>query len=72
MSHLLEQKKSSLSFLHNRLENLNVDNTLKKGYSIIKNIDGKTITSISELEIQKKIGVLLKDGEKKIEIQSRN
>ena len=72
MSHLLEQKKSSLSFLHNRLENLNVDNTLKKGYSIIKNIDGKTITSISELEKQKKIGVLLKDGEKKIEIQSRN
>ena len=50
MSHLLEQKKSSLSFLHNRLENLNVDNTLKKGYSIIKNIDGKTITSISELK----------------------
>ena len=72
MSHLLEQKKSSLSFLHNRLENLNVDNTLKKGYSIIKNIDGKTITSISELEKQKKIGVLLKDGEKKIEIQFRN
>ena len=72
MSHLLEQRKSSLSFLHNRLENLNVDNTLKKGYSIIKNIDGKTITSISELEKQKKIGVLLKDGEKKIEIQSRN
>lgn len=72
MSHLFEQKKSSLSFLHNRLENLNVDNTLKKGYSIIKNIDDKTITSISELEKQKKIGVLLKDGEKKIEIQSRN
>ena len=72
MSHSLEQRKSSLSFLHNRLENLNVDNTLKKGYSIIKNIDGKTITSISELEKQKKIGVLLKDGEKKIEIQSRN
>ena len=72
MSHLFEQRKSSLSFLHNRLENLNVDNTLKKGYSIIKNIDGKTITSISELEKQKKIGVLLKDGEKKIEIQSRN
>lgn len=72
MSHLFEQKKSSLSFLHNRLENLNVDNTLKKGYSIIKNIDGKTITSISELEKQKKIGVLLKDGEKKIEIQSRD
>ena len=59
-------KKSSISFLHNRLENLNVDNTLKKGYSIIKNIDGKTITSISELEKQKKIGVLLKDGEKKL------
>ena len=67
----LEQKKSALSHLETRLEGVNIEKILKKGFAVIKDPSGKAISSINSLRKQEEIRILLQDGEIQFWVQPK-
>lgn len=52
-----------ISFKKEQLESLNPKNVLKRGYSILQNDKGQTLTSVKELKTGDKIKTIVADGE---------
>jgi exodeoxyribonuclease VII large subunit len=71
ISRFLEQKKSALSHIETRLDGVNIEKILKKGFAIIKDPSGKAISSIKSLQEQEEIGILLQDGEIQFLVQPK-
>lgn len=71
ISRFLEQKKSALSHLETRLEGVNIEKILKKGFAVIKDPSGKAISSINSLRKQEEIRILLQDGEIQFWVQPK-
>ena len=54
--------KEKLSNKKNQLESISPKEVLKRGYSILKNKDGKIINSINQIDINDNVNVTLSDG----------
>ena len=63
ISRYLEEKRAELSRLESRLEGVNIEKILQKGFAVIKDPIGKTISSIQKLKTKREINILLQDGE---------
>ncbi len=58
---LLNNYKNNLSSIFKRLDDLNPENILQRGYSIVQ-VDGKTKTSVKDIELNSTINIKMKDG----------
>ncbi|MBM55355.1 MAG: exodeoxyribonuclease VII large subunit [Euryarchaeota archaeon] len=61
-SRLLEKKKEAISNFKNTIQLLHPQNTLKRGYSVVKS-NGVSISSINDLAVNSKVDVQLSDGQ---------
>ncbi len=59
----LSEKKQDLGILVSRLDGLSPLNTLKRGFSVAKNAEGKVIKSVAEAKPGNDISVIVSDGE---------
>lgn len=51
MNHLIDLKRERLTSLSKQLSSLSIDNTLKRGFSVLENEDGKLIKDIKDVEL---------------------
>ena len=58
---LYKFKKQNLEYLKSKLEVLNPDNTVKRGYAIIK-VKNKVVSSIADIKQNNLINISIKDG----------
>ena len=62
MNHLLEMKNEQIVSFKKQLQSLSVDNTLKRGFSIMENEKGKIISDIKDVEINQMVKTRLHGG----------
>ncbi len=62
MNHVLNMQKERISSFKKQLESLSLDNTLKRGFSIIENEDGKLLRSIKDVEINQMVKARIHGG----------
>ena len=62
MNHLLSIKKERINSFKKQLDSLSLDNTLKRGFSIIENEDGKLIRSIKDVEVNQLVKARIHGG----------
>jgi exodeoxyribonuclease VII large subunit len=65
---VLEKRQNAINFFKSKIDFLNPENILNKGYAIIFSKRGSVLDSIKKIKIGKKIKIRLKDGEKEVEI----
>jgi exodeoxyribonuclease VII large subunit len=58
----INQLLNDVVHMQSTIENLNPESIIKKGYSIIKNGNGKIITSIKDAQVNDKLTLKVKDG----------
>ena len=63
-----EKQRGELEFLETRLNNANIDKVLRKGFAVIKDRQGKIISSVKTLQKANQILVSLKDGEQNLKV----
>ena len=62
MNHLLDLRKEKIASLSKQLSSLSLDNTLKRGFSVIESEDGKLIKDIKDVEINHKVKARIHGG----------
>ena len=62
MNHLLEMKNEQIVSFKKQLQSLSLDNTLKRGFSIMENEKGKIISDIKDVEINQMVKTRLHGG----------
>ena len=62
MNHLLEMKNEQIVSFKKQLQSLSLDNTLKRGFSIMENEKGKIISDIKDVEINQLVKTRLHGG----------
>ena len=62
MNHLLELKNEQIVSFKKQLQSLSLDNTLKRGFSIMENEKGKIISDIKDVEINQLVKTRLHGG----------
>jgi exodeoxyribonuclease VII large subunit len=68
VENVLEKRQNAINFFKSKIDFLNPENILNKGYAIIFSKRGSVLDSIKKIKIGKKIKIRLKDGEKEVEI----
>lgn len=66
---IVQQEKSDLQIMGEKLEGSNPLKILNKGYGIISDEDGKTIESIKDLNGRNRIKITMKDGSRLFDIK---
>ncbi len=62
MNHLIEMKNEQIVSFKKQLQSLSLDNTLKRGFSIMENEKGKIISDIKDVEINQMVKTRLHGG----------
>ena len=62
LNHLLEMKSEQIQGFKKQLKSLSVDNTLKRGFSIIENEKGKIISDINDVEVNQMVKTRIHGG----------
>ena len=62
MNHLIEMKNEQIASFKKQLKSLSLDNTLKRGFSIMENEKGKIISDIKDIEINQTVKTRLHGG----------
>ena len=62
MNHLVEMKKEQLSAFKKQLKSLSIDNTLKRGFSIMENEKGKIVSDINDVEVNQLVKTRIHGG----------
>ena len=62
MNHLLEMKSEQIQGFKKQLKSLSIDNTLKRGFSIIENEKGKIISDINDVEVNQMVKTRIHGG----------
>lgn len=68
----IKNDKDKINDLHNRLNYLNPRTSLDRGYGIILDNENNIITSVKQLDIDKKLKLLIKDGMVKVNVVKIN
>ena len=62
MNHLLEIKAEQIASFKKQLKSLSIDNTLKRGFSIMENEQGKIISDIKDVEVNQLVKTRIHGG----------
>ena len=62
MNHLLEIKLEQIASFKKQLKSLSIDNTLKRGFSIMENEKGKIISDINDVEVNQLVKTRIHGG----------
>ena len=62
VNHLLSIEKERINSFKKQLDSLSLDNTLKRGFSIIENEDGKLLRSINDVEVNHMVKARIHGG----------
>ena len=65
----LDQLENTLALLGSRLESLNPYGVLKRGYSVVLDTDGKTVTGADELSEGDLLRLRFERGEAKVRVE---
>ncbi len=72
INRLLRDNKKKVELLSSRLEDLSPLSILERGYTIIKNSDGKIVRSINDVKLSSSIVLRLKDGKIKANVEEKS
>ena len=63
ISLILEKKKQELGIVASRMEGLSPLKTLARGYSVVKNNEGKIVKAVSQVKSGENLMITVQDGE---------
>ena len=72
INYVIIEKKGSLKLFESNLKNLNPYNVINRGYSLLINEKGSSISIINDVSKGEKIYSKIKDGELKLEVLEKN
>ena len=72
MSRRLDVSKARLESLSGRLESLNPRNVLSRGYGMVTDSEGRTVTSIDDIRIGGIVSIQMRDGSATAEIKEKS
>lgn len=61
--HIFEKKKQQLGIIASRMEGLSPLKTLSRGYSVVKNDEGKVVKTVSQVNSGENLTITVQDGE---------
>jgi len=68
LSHFYEMQRAHLNTAEQRLNDLNPETVLSRGYAIVTEIDGRNVRSVKQVKTGDSLNVRLSDGEFNVEV----